>query len=250
MNHPAENPNAEPKTPPKDLWSAFGKIYCISLVERTDRRERAAREFAAVGLGERVEFHVVPKHRDPEQGCYESHLACMKKGVESGAERILIFEDDIQFDRFRTETLENAIAFFENQPNWHMLFLGGMVRRSRRTPHPGILKIRYRSLTHAYVIRRDFAAVQIAKPWHGVPFDDFLRDLADDRSYAVYPSFAFQSDSRSDNERYLPLDRFRRLCGGLLRLQKLDEFLHLHRPLLVAIHVAALLVLAVWLTFR
>lgn len=243
IGHRSPETNAESK----DLWSAFGKVYCISLVERTDRRERAKREFASVGLGERVEFHVVPKHRDPEQGCYESHLACMRKGVESGAERILIFEDDIQFNRFRPETLENAIAFLDNQPDWHMLFLGGMVRRSRRTPHPGILKIRYRSLTHAYVIRRSFAAIQMEKPWQGVPFDDFLRDLRDDRSYAVYPSFAFQNDSRSDNERYLPLDRFRRLCGGLLRLQKLDEFLHLHRPLLVAIHLVALLAVILWL---
>ena len=250
MTRPADHFSPERADAPEDPWAAIDRIYCISLAEREDRRKQAAREFAAAGLADRVEYHIAPKHRNPEQGCYESHLACMGKGVEAGAERILVFEDDIRFDRFRPEILEQAMAFLDTEPDWHMLFLGCMVRRSRRTSHPGILRVRFRSLTHAYVIRRAFAAAQMEKPWHGVPFDDFIRDLRDDRSYAVHPAFAFQSDSRSDNDRYLPLDRFRRLCGGLRRLQKLDEFLHLHRPLLIAVHLAALLGAALWLAVR
>ncbi len=247
MNPPTDHSSPEQKAPPKDRWAAVERIYCISLDEREDRRTQAAREFASAGLADRVEYHVVPKHRDPEKGCFESHIACISKGFRAGAERILVFEDDIRFERFHPEILEKAMTFLEKEPDWHMLFLGCMVRRSRRTRHPGILRVRFRSLTHAYILRRDFAAGLVDRPWHGVPFDDFIRDLRDDHSYAVHPAFVFQSDSRSDNERYLPLDRFRRLCGGLIRLQKLDEFLHLHRPLLVAIHVMALLALAVWL---
>ena len=83
------------------MWEFFDKIYCISLTERPDRRREARHQFASVGLSARVEYHIVDKHpTDPEQGVYESHIDCLKKGLSNGARRILIFEDDIRFDRF------------------------------------------------------------------------------------------------------------------------------------------------------
>jgi hypothetical protein len=65
--------------------------------------------------------------------------------------------------------------------------------------------------------------------------------------YAAYPSFAFQGNSPSDNERYLHLDRFRRLCGGLRRLQKLNEFYHLNRAAIITAHIIAVLIVAILL---
>jgi GR25 family glycosyltransferase involved in LPS biosynthesis len=29
---------------------------------------------------------------------YESHMLCLRKGLEAGAENIVIFEDDVEFD--------------------------------------------------------------------------------------------------------------------------------------------------------
>jgi GR25 family glycosyltransferase involved in LPS biosynthesis len=226
-------------------WDYFDRIYCISLIERPDRRREARTQFARVGLAERVEFVIVPRHpTDCEQGIYESHMLCMSKGLQSGADHILIFEDDIQFDRFSEERLRGCIDFLEADPSWHMLFLGCMVRGSRRTPNPAVIKIRYRSLTQAYLVHRRFARELTRHTWAGIPYDDFLRDLKDDRTYAAYPSFAFQSNSRSDNERYLPLDRWRRLLGGLCRLQKNNEFYHRYRGLILAAHALALLLIA------
>jgi hypothetical protein len=67
-------------------WAYFDKIYCISLDERPDRREEAKTQFESVGLLERVEFVIVRKHPfDCEQGIFESHLLCMKKGLSAGA---------------------------------------------------------------------------------------------------------------------------------------------------------------------
>lgn len=226
-------------------WEHFDKVYCISLAERSDRRAEAVAQFARVGLADRVEFVVVPKHAtDCEQGIYESHLRCIARGLSQGARQILIFEDDILFDGFTTAALERCAAFLAAEPGWHMLFLGCMVKASRRTRCPGVVRIRYRSLTHAYAIHRTFAERLVTCPWQGVPYDDFLRDLKDERTFAIYPSFAFQSDSPSDNERYLPLDRLRRLLGGLRSLQKKDEFYHRHRPAIIGAHALALLVLA------
>lgn len=225
-------------------WDFFDKVYCISLAERSDRRAEAAAQFARVGLEERVEFVVVQKHpTNCEQGMYESHVLCLTKGLAQGAERILIFEDDILFDGFTTAALERCTAFLAAEPRWHLFFLGCMVKASRRTPFPGVVQIRYRSLAHAYAIHRRFAERLVALPSHGVSFDDLLRDVKDDRSFALYPSFAFQSNSRSDNERYLGLDRVRRLLGGLRSVQKRNAFYYHHRRAIIGGHVLALLVL-------
>lgn len=75
-----------------------------------------------------------------------------------------------------------------------------------------------------------------------------LRDMKDDQVYAVYPSFAFQSNSRSDNQKHLPLDRFRRLCGGLRGLQKMNEFYHYNKTLIIGAHILLVLLLIVILT--
>lgn len=229
-------------------WNYFDKIYCISLDERPDRREEARDQFEKTGLSDGVEFVVVEKHpSDCEQGIYESHLHCMEKGIQAGADTILIFEDDIVFDRMSFETLDNCIAFMSENRDWHMLFLGCMVKGSRRTENRSVLKVEFRSLTHAYAISRKFAEKLVQTPWQKIPFDDFLRDLNDDRMYAAYQSFTFQGNSPSDNERYLPLDRFRRLCGGLRRLQKLNEFYHRNRAAIITAHTIAILLVAILL---
>ena len=230
-------------------WEYFDKIYCISLDERADRREQAKAQFRAVGLSDRVEFVVVKKHPvDCEQGIYESHILCMEKGIRALSGNIVIFEDDIVFDRFNPDTLEKCIDFLATNTDWKIMFLGCMVKKSAKTDSRSVLKVRFRSLSHAYVLTREFAETIVKIPWQKIPFDDMLRDIKDDQMYAVYPSFAFQSNSRSDNQRYLPLDRFRRLCGGLRRLQKMNEFYHYNKTLIMGAHVLLVLLLIAILT--
>ena len=230
-------------------WEYFDKIYCISLDERADRREQAKAQFRAVGLSDRVEFVVVKKHPvDCEQGIYESHILCMEKGIRALSGNIVIFEDDIVFDRFNPDTLEKCIDFLATNTDWKIMFLGCMVKKSAKTDSRSVLKVRFRSLSHAYVLTREFAETIVKISWQKIPFDDMLRDIKDDQMYAVYPSFAFQSNSRSDNQRYLPLDRFRRLCGGLRRLQKMNEFYHYNKTLIIGAHILLVLLLIVILT--
>jgi len=230
-------------------WEYFDKIYCISLYERVDRREQAKAQFRAVGLADRVQFVLVKKHPvDCEQGIYESHILCMEKGIRAHADTIVIFEDDIIFDRFNPDTLEKCIDFLATNTGWKIMFLGCMVKKSAKTDNRSVLKIKFRSLAHAYVLTRKFAETIVKIPWQKVPFDDMLRDIQDNQIYAVYPSFAFQSNSRSDNQRYLRLDRFRRLFGGLRRLQKMNEFYHYNKTLIIGGHILLVLLLLITLT--
>ncbi len=243
FSHPPER-STEPIHP---AWAYFDKVYCISLKDRRDRQQEAHSEFLKVGLSSRVEFLLVEKHpTDCEEGIYASHISCIKKGLNAGAKTILIFEDDILFDRYDPNTLNNCVNFLSSCPHWNMLSFGCMVTSSARTKNPSVLKIRFRSLCHAYALHRPFAEKIARIPWKKVPFDDMLRDRNDQNTYAVYPAFAFQSSSRSDNLRYLKLDRFRRLCGGLRNVQKMNEFYHQRKPLIIGIHIVLLLLL-IWI---
>ncbi len=220
------------------VWDGIDKIYCISVKERIDRQADARVQFETIGLKQRVEFVLVEKHpADCEQGIYESHLQCIQKGLEAGADRILIFEDDIVFDRITQKRLKHLNDFIRRHGSWRMLFLGCMVKSSQSTDYPSIRRIRYRSLTQAYIIHRRFAESLIRCCWQQVAYDDFLRDLNDDEFYILYPAIAFQSNSPSDNERYLPLDRLRRAIGGLKKIQIRNEFYHCHRHWIIGAHV-------------
>lgn len=225
-----------------NVWDFFDRIYCISLEERTDRRQAATNSFAKVGLTGKVEFVLVKPHpSNRERGMYESHMTCLRKGLESGADSILVFEDDIIFDRFNATHFRQSINFLEQHPTWKVLILGALIRASRKTGNPFIQKIRYQSLAHAYALNRPYAETLAYQPWQGIVIDTIFRPLKDD-IYAVYPMFAFQNDFTSDNDKkYKGLELFRRLCGGLERIQKVNEFYQRHKFGVIATHVLIIL---------
>lgn len=228
-------------------WEYFDKIYCISLDERTDRQESAKTQFDKVGLSDKVEFLIVKKHhRNCEEGIYQSHMACIKKGLQAGARHIVIFEDDILFGGPVFNGLKNCIDFLSQQSYWNTFFFGCLVSGSKKTRHEGVLKVKYRSLSHAYVINRKFAQALAEKPWQGLTLEVILRSFQEGL-YANYPSFAFQSNSPTDNDKYLRLDKFRRLCGGLRRIQKRNELYHRHKAMVITLHVVLILLGILWI---
>lgn len=234
-----------------NVWDFFDRIYCISLEERTDRRQAAANSFAKVGLTGKVEFVLVKPHpSNRERGMYESHMTCLRKGLESGADSILVFEDDIIFDRFNAAHFKQSINFLEQHPTWKVFLLGALIRASRKTGNPFIQKIRYQSLAHAYALNRPYAETLAYQPWQGIVIDTIFRPLKDD-IYAVYPMFAFQNDFTSDNDKkYKGLELFRRLCGGLERIQKVNEFYQRHKFGVIVIHVLIILTFLFLFFFR
>ena len=219
-------------------WDHFDRIYCISLRERTDRREEALRQFEYLGIAERVVFKLVDRHpMNSEQGIYESHLRCIQDGLDAGDRRMLIFEDDVVFEHYDPFRFEKSVDFLKDHPDWGILFLGCLVNRSRPTDVPAIRSIDYRCLTHAYAINHQFALQVAEKSWQNIPFDVMLSRL-NGPYFAVNPTFAFQSDAASDNVRRKELDRFRRWFGGLRRIQKGNEWYHRNKAWVIALHVA------------
>ncbi len=233
-----------------DSWAFFDKIYCISLETRTDRREQARQQFAEVGLLGRVEFVIVAKHpENPEKGIFESHMHCLNKGLTAKARNMLIFEDDVLFQRFAPDTLRNVCNNMEWIPNWNALFLGGITDGSCKTRKKNLVKITYRCLAHAYALNRSFAQKMVKETWNDIPFDELLRRHNDD-FYALYPMCAFQGPASSDNRTFV-IDRVRRICGGLPFIQKANEFYQNNKMILQGgafflLLVFASLVFKVW----
>lgn len=231
-----------------DPWAYFDRVYCISITDRSDRRQEAQRQFAAVGLAGRVEFFIVDKHpKNPEQGIFESHLSCLAKGLAAGAKRILVFEDDVFFNSFDPLSLKRACSGLRAMPSWDGFFLGCITNEIKKTRTPSLVRISYRCLAHAYGLNASFARHLIRTPWNGIPYDEVLRRHQAD-FFALSPMCAFQGHSRSDNRTVL-IDRLRRLCGGLCFIQRVNEFYQNHKRPLVALHLTVLILLVV-LAFR
>ncbi len=224
-----------------DPWAFFDKIYCISVDVRLDRRAEAQRQFAAVGLLERVEFVIVATHpEDREKGIFESHMLCLKKGLAAGAKHILIFEDDIVFRHFDRRILAEACAALGRFPTWNALFLGCLTSGSQKLAG-SLATIKYRCLAHAYALKAPFAERLVQQPWQGVPYDGVLRRCATD-FFAIYPMSAFQGGAETDNQT-MTIDRIRRFFGGLVLIQQMNEFYQNHKSLVVAMHLAIFLAL-------
>ena len=117
--------------------------------------------------------------------------------------------------------------------------------RHQKTHGKGVHAIKYRCLAHAYVLNRGFAELLVKKPWQNIPFDAELKSYKNG-FYAIFPSFAFQSNSPTGNSKYLRLDKFRRLCGGLQRIQKRNELYHRNRPVFIALHILLILMIVLW----
>lgn len=227
-------------------WSFFDRIYCISLAEREDRRDKASLQFAAVGIADRVEFVIVNKHpENPEQGIFESHQRCLKQGLASGAETILVFEDDVFFRGFSADALQAACMHLRTLPHWDMLLLGGITSGSRKTALPALTQIRYRCLAHAYALNRSFAQSLSEKHWDGTPWDEVLRH-SQGAFYALHPMCAYQGLESSDN-RTFAIDRTRRLLGGLPFIQRASELYQNHKLVLTAVPLSVFIGVAFFL---
>lgn len=231
------------------VWDFFDRLYCISLREREDRRQSALYEFSKVGLANRVEFIIVERvSNDFEREVYESHMLCLQKGLKAGANNIVIFEDDVEFDRFNPESLRKCTEFLKQHPAWKVFLLGALIRSSARTTESFVQKVRYQSLTHAYAVNRHYAATIAYVPWSGIVNDTLFRPLKDD-VYAMYPMCAFQKNFTSDNYKYPGLVFFRKLLGGLKSIQKAIEFYQRHKVGVITAHIIIVLFLLMMALF-
>jgi glycosyl transferase, family 25 len=85
----------------------FQRIYVINLPHRSDRRREMAEQLNKIGLSfesPNIQLYRAVRPETPEgfptigaRGCFLSHLGVLRDACSRGHERILIFEDDLNF---------------------------------------------------------------------------------------------------------------------------------------------------------
>lgn len=101
----------------------FDEIYCINLDERTDRWEESQKEFAKVGILDRVKRFSAIRDIDGRVGVIKSNLEIVKIARDKNLKNVLVFEDDVEFLNVPVlDILSKSIKQINH--NWFLFYLG------------------------------------------------------------------------------------------------------------------------------
>ena len=186
-------------------------IVYVNLAHREDRRAETEYQLAMQGLhGERQPGIRADTVRDPWGFQNERRYACslakrlaIRRGMQTGADAVLLLEDDIVFH----PEFHERLAEIELPEDWGLFFLGC---RHIRTPVPvrgGVVRCTFAIDNHAMVVRRSQARIVMAGlrgsrrgAGRTILYSDHqLAALQGEvPMYAAYPNLAWQACSQSD----------------------------------------------------
>lgn len=232
------------------------KIYCISLRERQDRRDKCQMEFDKIGF-DNVYYHIVDKSpHGGSHGCTESHIECVKNARENKYKNILIFEDDVYFTNYACKMLEDKSILIPD--DYWFFYLGGSLHyadfHSKNIIHALFIKA-----AHAYMLnekaydtilkfgpmniplsdyeikRKDYVNLPIRLKYNvqrtnkNKIIDCFYSKVSfnEKKSYLLYPMIAYQKDDYSNilNQSVDYYDYMNQILKESIKLfkHKLDE---------------------------
>ena len=177
----------------------FPLVLCINLSDRDDRRAEVCAELRRIGLPA-VEFFRAERSADRDQGCRDSHFACLGRVLAAGVPQALILEDDVLFQGNHAANLARCAEFLRARPECDFLHLGGFVFRRAGRPAPHFLRGGILT-THAYVVRAGWARELLRRGQHfgGMSIDTLYTILNGNRAVVhVDPLAAIQRPSVSD----------------------------------------------------
>lgn len=130
------------------LLAACGTMNVINLPFRDDRRREFAGQLRRIGLGfDHPEVRLFPAVRPEEagpfpsvgaRGCFLSHLGVLRAALETGADRVLICEDDLDFARDFNGRAPGLLAALQQQ-DWDIFY--GFQPDALQPPGPGLFEI-------------------------------------------------------------------------------------------------------------
>ncbi|KAM6182739.1 inactive glycosyltransferase 25 family member 3 isoform 2-T2 [Erethizon dorsatum] len=214
----------------------FDEVFVISLARRPGRRQRMLSSLWEMEISGRVVDAVdgrmlnssilrslgvdlLPGYQDPysgrtltkgEVGCFLSHYSIWEEVVARGLAQVLVFEDDVRFERNfrgRLERLMEEVA--EQKLQWDLIYLG----RKQVNPEeevaveglPGLVVAGYSYWTLAYTLSLAGAHKLLAsQPLRRmVPVDEFLPIMFDQHPNEQYKAHFWPRDLRAFSARPL-----------------------------------------------
>jgi hypothetical protein len=129
------------------LFDEFDQVRIINLRERTDRKAAVLSELAQIGIldfGSRISFFAArrppsaPDVQDnvPANGALISHREVIREALQSGANSLLILEDDVFFRRRENRAVGAIVSAMRTDP-WDVIYFGYLEPdEGRRTDGP------------------------------------------------------------------------------------------------------------------
>lgn len=197
----------------------FDQIYCVNLDHRKDRIERfdiriknatgdtitgndaTITRFSAID-GSKLDPATYDNWSVGAEGCRRSHRDILIDARENGYESILIFEDDVVFNKNFKEKLNE---FMEKVPkDWHMLYFGGNHQMKPQPLMPPVYKIRAYT-THAYAVKRTLYdhIINVINKCDcpvDVAYCNHIHAKPELNTYGCFPNIAWQEEGYSDIE--------------------------------------------------
>lgn len=124
--------NTENAAVAEALFSVFDRIYVINLRERADRRREVDIQLRRIGLSlDHPRVTLFPATRFDEagpfpslgaRGCFDSHLSVLQRHLDSGDDRAIVLEDDVDFIADIVQQLPRVISALKQESDWQMLY--------------------------------------------------------------------------------------------------------------------------------
>lgn len=168
--------------------------FLLNLKRRPDRLKTALAECERAGIRptviEAFDGRALPlpknwKDGPGAYGCSLSHRAVMARIIQEGIPKALILEDDVTFVADFATKFNEFMAHVP--PGWSAVMLGGQHIREASPVNDHVMRCNYTARTHAYIVRRDYAATLYGL-WESDPrhVDHVWRDHMCDPGVNVY----------------------------------------------------------------
>jgi len=124
----------------------------INLDKRTDRLQQVTADLHQLGITDINRLSAVENKEHGLIGCTQSHINALKLAMKNGWDKVLIFEDDVEFRN--PFTLMEKIEKYENH-NWDVLMLGAEVLDGSLIKKD-LIRVKKGYCLHGYIVRCDY----------------------------------------------------------------------------------------------
>jgi hypothetical protein len=142
-----------------EAWESVSYIYVMNLTERFDRFMETLRELCLL----RAPIHRViriagEKEENSHAGACKSHREAVTHFLNSNKDHCLILEDDVTFNHYTANLLNNLKTFFERKYDYHVA-LAFSSKFYRIDPYDEILSLSFQecTTTAAYFLSKEGA---------------------------------------------------------------------------------------------
>lgn len=168
-------------------------VYYINLDHRTDRKTELLSELSNIGIPDEkiVRISGVYIKDRGDVGCSKSHIIAIKKFIESGHDRCIVFEDDFEFIKKYPNLETYFIPLHKAETDhgliWDVILFAANDVDSESTKYPFLKKIHNSQTASGYMVSKSYAPTLLKNFEEGVKLleDSYNTTAPKPENYAI-----------------------------------------------------------------